>query len=124
MHLTRRSLQKGEGTFGCVLWSLVLVIIVMIAWKMVPIKVATAEFHDFMDDQAKVAGNRSAAAIRKAIMHKARELDLPIDPKELVVEHDRKVIKMQVSYTIPVEFPGYTYYWDFEYAEKFPIFIF
>lgn len=125
MHLTRRSFQKGEGTLGCVIWSLALVIVIMIAWKMIPIKVATAEFHDFMDDQARIAGNvRSPAPIRKAILAKARELDLPVDPKELVIDLTRDRIKMRVEYTIPVEFPGYTYYWDFKYAESFNIYIF
>ena len=125
MHLTRRSLQRGEGNIGCIIWSLVLVIVVMVAWKMVPIKVATAEFHDFMDDQARVAGNfRSPEPIRKAILNKARELDLPVDPKALKVDLTRERIKMQVEYTIPVEFPGFTYAWDFEYAESFNIFIF
>ncbi len=125
MHLTRRSLQRGEGNIGCIFWSLALAVAVMIAWKMVPIKVATAEFHDFMDDQARIAGNvRSAEPIRKAILLKARELDIPVDPKDLVINLDRERIKMQVQYTIPVEFPGFTYDWEFEYAERFNIYIF
>ncbi|MCB1034141.1 MAG: hypothetical protein KDD47_09945 [Acidobacteria bacterium] len=124
MQLIRRSSQKGEGTLGCIFWSLLLLVVVVAAWKMVPVKVATAEFHDFMDDQARGADRRSEESIRKAILKKARDLDLPVDPKDLVVVLTRDDIKMEVEYTVPVDFPGFTYDWDFHYAEKFPIFIF
>ena len=32
-------------------------------------------------------------------------------------------IKIRATYTIPVELPGYTYYWDFEHIIDRPVFI-
>jgi len=126
MQLSRRSFEKGEGNLGCILWAGVLVVAIVIAWKMVPVKVASATLYDFMDEQAKFAANKPPERIRKDIIKKAKELKLPLDPKKVKVERtsNRSHISMRVEYTVPVEFPGYTYYWDFRQELERDIFIF
>lgn len=116
--------QRGEGRLGCILWTALLVVAVMIAWKMVPIKIASADLEAFMDEQAKFSAKRSSSDVKKAILKKAEELDLPLDAKELVVQKTEDHIKMRATYTVPVEFPGYTYDWDFEVVIDRDIFYF
>ena len=38
----RRSVERGEGNLGCIVWLILLTIGVMIAWKAVPVKIARA----------------------------------------------------------------------------------
>jgi hypothetical protein len=114
--------ERGEGNFGCILWALVFILVAFIAWKAVPVKVASAKLHDFMDEQAKFAKDTPENQLYKAIIDKAKELDIPLDPKALEVERTNDFVKMRVRYTVPVEFPGYTYKWDFEHAVDRPIF--
>ncbi len=124
MHRSKRSRQRGDTNLGCIFWLLALGVGIMIAWKMVPVKVATASLNDFMIEQAKFAANRPAVAIKKAIVKKAQQLDLPVDKKDVRVEKPGDFIKMSVEYTVVVEFPGYTYYWDFHHKVDRSIFIF
>ncbi|MCB1055830.1 MAG: hypothetical protein KDD11_10010 [Acidobacteria bacterium] len=110
--------------FGCLLWAVVLAVALMIAWKAVPVKVASAKLYDYMEEIARFPGKRSEANIKKAILAQADELELPVEPEDVEVQLSRDKIKMKVEYTVPLEFPGYTYDWHFEHVVDRPIFIF
>lgn len=123
--MKRRSAQRGDGNLGCILWAVVAAVVIYIAWMMVPVKIASAQLADFMEEQAKFAEHRKPERIKKAILNKARELDVPIDAKRLKVERRGDTIYMDIEYTIPVEFiGGYVYEWHFNHHIDRPIFIF
>ena len=115
--------QRGEGRIGCLFWSVVLAIVVLIGFKMVPVKYASAQLFDFMYEQAKYAQKDTPENLKKALMRKARELEIPLDPKNLIVKKRGGRILIEASYTVPIEFPGYTYVWDFHEKIDEPIFI-
>jgi hypothetical protein len=120
----RRSAERGEGNLGCVVWVVLLAIGVLIAWKAVPVKVKSAEFYDYMDELAKFSAARATSdGLRKGLMDRAQQLDIPLERKNIDIELSREKVRMKVRYTIPVEFPGYTYNWDFEQEIDRPIFI-
>jgi hypothetical protein len=117
--------ERGEGNFGCILWALVVVVVAYIAWMMVPVKIASAQLADFMEDQAKWGERYSAERIEKTILAQAQELKLPLDPKKLHVERRGDHLYMTAEYVVPVEFlGGYTYEWHFRHELDRPIFIF
>lgn len=124
MRRSRRSYERGEGALGCIFWTVVLALAVLIAWKMIPVKVASAQLLDYMDEQAKLAAQRTPDQIRRGILKKAADLDLPVDERSVQVEKPGDQIKMRVEYVVPVEFPGYTYEWEFVQVIDRPIFIF
>ena len=115
--------RRGEGKLGCVIWLLVLAAFVMIALKIIPIKLASAQLYDFMEEQAMFAGRRKPADLKKAILHRAKELELPVNEKNVKVERLGGRIRIRASYTVPVEFPGYTYNWHFEHYVDRPVFV-
>lgn len=116
--------QAGEGKLGCILWSVLLLVGVMIAWKAIPVKIASSELYDFMVEQAKWAGNTPADVMERRIVGKADELGLPVDPKNVKVEKPGDKVRMRATFMVPVEFPGYTYEWSFDLQVERPIFIF
>ena len=118
-----RSRQAGQGKIGCIIWLLAVGIAGMIAFKMIPVKVKSSELHDYMTEQARFSGNYPSDQIAKAILVRARELELPLTEEGLKVEKARERIKMEATYTVPVVFPGYTYYWKFHHMVDRPIFI-
>lgn len=122
----RRSVtEKGEGNLGCVLWAVVVIVVAHVAWMMVPVKIASAQLADFMEDQAKFAERRSPQQIEKAILNKSRELELPLDPKKVSAHRRGDHIYMKAEYTVPVElFGSYVYEWHFLHDIDRPIFIF
>jgi hypothetical protein len=119
-----RSRQSGEGKIGCILWIAVAVIAGMIAFKMIPVRIQSAELYDFMVEQAKWASNRPPDAIKKAIVQRAKELELPLSADDVEVQRVGDRIKMEAEFTVPVEFPGYTYNWEFHHMVDRSIFIF
>ena len=119
-----RSRQSGDGKIGCVLWLAVFAIAGLIAYKMIPVRIQSAELYDFMVEQAKWAANQPSDGIKKAIVSRAKELDLPVEADDVRVEKGGDRIRMEAQFTVPVEFPGYTYYWDFHHMVDRTIFVF
>ena len=118
------SAERGEGNLGCIFWGVVLALVVYVSWVMVPIKIATSQLSDFMEEQALVAAHYSPDAIKKSILRKAEELGLPLDKKKVTVEKRRDYIYMTAEYTVPVEFiGGFVYEWHFEHDISRPVFI-
>lgn len=114
----------GEGKLGCILWLALVGVGGLIAWEAIPVKIATAELQDFMVEQAKFAASSPAETIAARIFTKSQELSLPLDKKDIAVVKGGGRIKMQTRFTVPLEFPGYVYYWDFDLQVDRPIFIF
>ena len=121
--MTDRRGQAGDGKLGCVLWSLLLIAGMLIAWKAIPVKIASSELYDYMVEQAKWAGNTPSEVLQKRIVSKADELNLPVDPKFVSAEKVGDKIRMSAAFTVPLEFPGYTYEWEFNLQVERPIFI-
>lgn len=113
--MSRLNHQRGEANFGCILWAILLTVAVVICWEAVPVKIANVEFQDYLVEQAKFAHNADARKIRGRVLHKASELDLPLDPKKLHVERTGDRIRIRADYVVPLEYPGYTYEWAFEH---------
>jgi hypothetical protein len=122
--LAGRGRQSGQGKIGCALWILAFVVAGMVAYKMIPVKVKTSELKSFMVDQAKWAGNLTNDALKKNILAKAAELGLPVTEQGVQVQKDRDHVRMEVVYTVPIEFPGYTYNWQFQERVDRNIYIF
>lgn len=126
--MRRRIAERGETNIGCILWVALLALAVLIAVKMIPVKIATSQLYDYMEELAKHATEAPADVIAKAIVSKAKELELPLVKDDVHVERlgsgVNESIRMRAVYTVPVEFPGYTYQWHFDQQLDRPIYIF
>jgi hypothetical protein len=120
MRRSRR--ERGEGQFGCIIGLIVLAVVGYIAFKVIPIKVKSAELRQEIVDQARSAGNRSEGKIRYNIMKKAEELNLPLADKDLKIQQSSERIRISAEYTVPVEFPGYTWMWKYSHRAENPLF--
>ena len=122
--MPRRRAERGEGNLGCILWLVALGIAILIAWKAVPVKMQSTQLYDYLDELAKFGAARTPPEeLEKQILTRAKELNIPLDKQHVKVERLGDRIYMEVEYTIPVEFPGYTYQWHFLQKLDRPIFI-
>jgi hypothetical protein len=122
--MARRLGERGEGNLGCILWLVVLALAVLIGVKMVPVKVASSQLYDFMEERAKFAANIPPEEHCKAIVSKAKDLELPVTKDDVRCERVGDNIRMRAVFTVPVDFPGYTYLWHFDHQVNRPIYIF
>lgn len=120
----RRAAERGSGNLGCILWVIALLVGILIAYKAIPVKIKSAELYDQMEEMAKFSARNPPEQMKKQILDRARELDLPLEKDNVRVQRIGDRIKMQASYTVPLEFPGYTYEWHFDHQVDRPIFIF
>lgn len=122
--MARRTAERGDSKLGCIVWVTLLAIAVLISWKMIPVKVNSAELADYMVDVAQFQSARKPPEELKAlILARADELNIPLAKENVTVVRTGDRIRMTVEYTVPVDFPGYTYNWHFRHELDRPIFI-
>jgi hypothetical protein len=120
----RRSAERGEGNLGCILWLLLLGVVILIAWKAVPVKLRSVELYEHMDELAKFAAARSKPEeLKKSILHRAKQLDIPLEAGDVDIDLRNERVIMKVKYTIPLEILGFEYDWNFEQEVDRQIFI-
>jgi len=119
---SRRS-EAGTGRVGCAIWLALLAIVVVIALKIVPVKMKTSSFYDAMQEQAQFGSIKGDASIQAELYRKAQELQLPLKKDEIVVRRDMSYVYVEVHYQLPVEFPIYgTYMWREDDKVQRPLF--
>ena len=122
--MPRRRAERGEGNLGCILWLVALGLAILVAYKAVPVKMQSAELYDFMDDLAKYKAERTPPEeLEKQIIERGKQLNITIQKKDVSVERRGDRVYIKVEYTIPVEFPGYTYQWHFRQTLDRPVFL-
>jgi hypothetical protein len=114
--------RYGQGKLGCILWVIALAVFIMICLEVVPVKIRTAELYDFMENTAMRAGRTKPAILKKQIARRAKDLELPVTEKNVTVEMRGGRIRIRCKYTVPLEFPGYTYNWEFDQLVDRPVF--
>ena len=120
--MTRNRSQRGEGQVGCLVGLVILLIAGLIAYKMIPIKVKSADLRDTVQDVARSAGQHNDKWIATAILNKARSLELPVTEESIKIVRANSEIRVDVDYTVPVKFPGFVYQWRFHHKAENPIF--
>ena len=106
--------ESGEGKLGCIFWLLVFVAVFMFGWKTIPLKMNVARLEDFMIDQTKFAARASEVAIATRVLNEATSLGLPVRRKDIKVRKTGARVEIHCTFTVPVEFPAYTWDWGFD----------
>ena len=117
-----RHSERGEGNFGCIFGLILIVLALFLAYKIIPVKANNAELKQTIVDEAKSAGTHSDGVIKEAILAKARDNKLPITEDQVKIQRGNNEITVDVEYTMPIEFPGYTYQWHISHHVNNPIF--
>jgi hypothetical protein len=116
---------RGSGRIGCILWLAVLAATGYIAYKVIPVKIATSTFYDFMQEEAAFASIRPVNQLQKEIMLKARELNIPLSEENLIIKKVSESITIEAHYEITIWFfNGWKkYLWKENQVVTRPIFL-
>ncbi len=115
--------ERGEGRFGTMVGLLVLAITIYLGFKVVPVMIRSYEFRDYLEEQARFAALRSDDdEVRDRVLRKARELELPVNGRDIRVNRGSNRFDINVKYTVPIKTPVYTYDWVFDEKQTAPLF--
>ena len=117
--------MRGAIKIGCILWLAILAVLVHMGFVIIPVKVKTSTFYDFMQEEAAFGSIRDIKQLQKELVAKAKELDVPVNEDNLVIKRTRADITIEAHYSITLEFfNGWKKYeWKFDQVVNRPTFL-
>lgn len=125
--------QTGRSTLGGLLALVVIAAGIYVGMKLVPVRAAAFALNDVVREQTILAaGNRRVTdtRVRSRILEVAEARGLPVTERDVrIVREERlgrrqreETIRVEVAYTVPIEFVGgHVYRWDFEHDYEAPV---
>ena len=115
--------ERGEGRLGTLFALTLVVVLIYLGVKVIPIMINTYAFKDFIEEEARFASvRRDDEEIKQRVWRKARELDLPVEMKQIHTERSNARFDIDVSYSVPIVTPVYTYNWLHDERVSSPLF--
>ena len=122
--MTRSRTVRGAANVGCIVWLVILGFVGYVLWKVVPVKIASSEFYDVMQEQAAFGSIKDPKFIEFEILRKAQELQIPVTKDNLKITRVRESITVEAHYEITIDFfnGAYKYVWKFDPVVIRPLF--
>jgi hypothetical protein len=101
---TRRG-EWGEGKLKAILYTVIIVLIVYSAFKIVPVYIQDYQLSDKMQETARfaVVNRYSEDQIRDTIFKEIQSLEIPARREDIKVSSSQSVVRISVDYTVPVD---------------------
>ena len=106
----RRRSQRGEGKLKAIVFTVVLLLGIYLAFKLVPPYVAEYQLQDKMQEMARfgIVNHYSEEQVRDNIFKVVQDLDLPVKREDIKVSVTQSVVKVSLEYTVPVDMLFYS----------------
>ena len=114
--------QSGEGKIGFIFSVVVIIACGLVIAEWLPQRYNVGKLEDYMVGQAELATKLQAEQIKKGVLAKARQLDLPVDPKNLEVSMRAGKIAIRTEYDLELDFKFMKYTWHVEHDIDRPVF--
>lgn len=111
--------ERGSARLKFILFMAVLVSAAYAGYLYVPVAYEAYLFKDFMQSQVDKAGAfaYSTSWLHEQLTKGAPEYGVPADAVVTPVQQDNRMT-VRVQYRRPIEFPGYTYQYEFDHTAK------
>jgi hypothetical protein len=115
---------RGAAGIGCIVWLFILIFVGYCLYKIVPVKVASSQFYDFMEEEAGFGSIKNLTQLEKEILAKARDLNIPLNKEDLTIRRSREAVTIEAHYQLTIDFFGglYKYVWKFDPVVTRPTF--
>jgi hypothetical protein len=105
-----------------VLWLLLAAVVVYVGYVILPVKLATSRFEDFMREEAAFGGNRGNPQIIAELLRKAGEENIPLTKEQIEIVRTRESITISAHYQVTLSFLGlYNYVWKLDPVVERPL---
>ncbi len=124
MNTNGRTTERGSARLKFILVIAVIGVLAYIGYMFLPIAYQAYLFKDLMQHDVDVASSQGYPAtwVKDQLLKSAPEFGVPADAVINPVQRDNR-IEVTVQYVIPIEFPGYTYQYNFDHTVKSTAFL-
>jgi hypothetical protein len=107
--------ERGAGHFKAIFWTVILLALIFVAFKVVPVLVNEYQFQDGIDNIARFASvNRtSPEAVKKSVLDEAQKVDLPVQAEDIKVQSGGRDVGINVDYSVTVDLIVYKWTLNF-----------
>jgi hypothetical protein len=104
-----RPSESGRITFKGILSVAFIVAVVYSGTKIIPVYVDNYELQDYIQSQTPywLTQRVTAEVIRKTILAKAQDLNLPVEEEDVSVEANQNKVSINIDYNVPVDLKVY-----------------
>jgi len=119
-----RSSERGGARLKFIVVILVIALAAYAGYLYIPVAYQSYVFKDLMQHNADVASalGHEPAWVKNQLTKAAPEYGVPADAIILPARKDNRM-EIRVQFTKPIEFPGYTYNYNFDHTVKSTAFI-
>jgi hypothetical protein len=98
--------QRGEGRLKAIIYTVILLVGVFVAFRLVPLYVSEYQLQDKMNEQAKfaVVNRYTEDQVRDILFKVIQDLDIPARRDDIKLATTNHGISISVTYTVPVDF--------------------
>jgi hypothetical protein len=124
--MSSRRRQSGEGKAGCIFWAVVFLILGLAGWGFIPAKIADMQLVDYVDELAKLNPREKGDWYERMIYKRADDLRIPLargGKGRLKVDKTLQRVRVELEYTIEIDFIVTSFPWEFKHFIERDIFI-
>jgi hypothetical protein len=125
MNANKRKGEAGGARLKFLIVATVIAFVAYAGYQYVPVAYQAYLYKDLMQQKvdAAVALGRPATWVQEQLTKSAPEYNVPADA-EIVPVREGQRMEVRVRFTRPIEFPGYTYEYNFDHTARSKDFIF
>ncbi len=97
--------ERGEGKGKAIFWTLVILLAVFLAIKVVPPYVNDYQLHDKLVTEARYAtvNRRTDEDLRNIVFQEIQDLEIPARREDIKIENTPHRVRISVDYTVAVD---------------------
>jgi hypothetical protein len=118
--------QKGEGKAGAIFGFAVFLLLVYLAWQIIPVMIRVYSFEDKVKEECKFLHGRTLDQLKDDIVEYAEQEDLPIEKDDIQASKTQielhENLRVAIRFTVPITTPFYVYNWDRDFLYDAPAF--
>ena len=116
--------ERGGARLKFIVVVLVIALVAYVGYLYIPVAYQAYLFKDLMQHNADVASTQGydAAWVKNQLTKAAPEYGVPTDATITSAHKDNRM-EITVQYTKPIDFPGYTYNYNFDHTVKSTAFL-
>ncbi|MEO7971286.1 MAG: hypothetical protein ABI698_08305 [bacterium] len=119
-----RTNERGSARLKFIIVMAIIGVLAYIGYMFLPVAYQAYLFKDLMQHNVDVASSQGYPAtwVKDQLVKSAPEFGVPADAVINPLQRDNR-IEVNVQYVIPIEFPGYTYQYNFDHTAKSTAFL-